>query len=58
MVKFKVMVKCGWEGGEEDKFYVKCIEFRMEDMNGIQLLKEDAAIFLLNAIEFGERKKK
>ncbi|KAK2353356.1 hypothetical protein QL285_090984 [Trifolium repens] len=34
MVKFKVKVKCGWKGGEEDKFYVKCIEFRMEDMNG------------------------
>ncbi|MCI58048.1 hypothetical protein A2U01_0079301, partial [Trifolium medium] len=45
MVKFKVKVKCGWKG--KDKFYVKCIEFRMEGMNGEHLMEEDAAIVLL-----------
>ncbi|WJX86627.1 hypothetical protein P8452_68913 [Trifolium repens] len=58
MVKFKVKVKCGWKGGEEDRFYVKSIEFKMEDMNGKGLKEEYAARVLLNAVENGERKNK
>ncbi|KAK2353359.1 hypothetical protein QL285_090987 [Trifolium repens] len=58
MVKFKVKVKCGWKGGEEHRFYVKSIEFRMEDMNGKSLKEEYAARVLLNAVENGERKRK
>jgi hypothetical protein len=58
MVKFKVKVKCGWKGREEDTFYVKSIEFRMEDMNGKGLKEEYAARVLLNAVENGERKNK
>ncbi|MCH83351.1 F-box protein, partial [Trifolium medium] len=41
MVKFKVKVKCDWEDGEEDRFYVRCIEFRMEDMNGKRLMRDE-----------------
>ncbi|XP_045791953.1 F-box protein At2g27310-like [Trifolium pratense] len=58
MVKFKVKVKCDWEDGEEDRFNVRSIEFRMEKMNGIRLMRDEAAIVLLNAIENGERKNK
>ncbi|GAU31966.1 hypothetical protein TSUD_359110 [Trifolium subterraneum] len=58
MVKFKVKVKCDWEDGEEDRFYVRCIEFRMEDMKGKRPMKDEAAIVLLDAIEYGERKNK
>ncbi|PNX70495.1 F-box family protein, partial [Trifolium pratense] len=58
MVKFKVKVKCDWEDGEEDRFNVRSIEFIMENMNGIRLMRDEAAIVLLNAIENGERKNK
>ncbi|GAU31970.1 hypothetical protein TSUD_359150 [Trifolium subterraneum] len=40
------------------QFYVRCIDLRMEDMNGKHLKEEYAAKVLLNAIENGERKKK
>ncbi|XP_045791950.1 F-box protein At2g27310-like [Trifolium pratense] len=58
MVKFQMDVNCRWEDGEEDRFYVSYIMFRMKDMNGKLVKEEDAAKVLLNAIENGERKKK
>ncbi|MCI49216.1 F-box family protein [Trifolium medium] len=58
MVKCEVKVTCSWKDEEEDRFYVRSIEFVMEDMKGKPLLEKHAAIVLLNAIENGERKKK
>ncbi|CAJ2663306.1 F-box protein at2g27310-like protein [Trifolium pratense] len=56
MVKCEVKVKCEWKNEEEDKFYVRRIKIRMEDMDGIVVNENQAAIILMNAIENGERR--
>lgn len=57
MVKCEVKITCcGWEEGDEEKFYMDTIEFTMDDMNGEQLTRKDGNLIISNAIENGERK--
>jgi len=56
MVKCAVKITCGWEEGEEDRFYVDIITFTMDDMNGKQVRSKDGNLIISNAIENGERK--
>ncbi|CAJ2664780.1 probable F-box protein At2g36090 [Trifolium pratense] len=56
MIKCRVEVTCSWEGGREDKCYVRIIYFTMKDMNEIPLVNRHGAAVILNAIQNGERR--